>query len=101
MNVKELQDICTETVVSMFRVSTATPKEVILGTLKMILSKAQALAQDKTQDTSRFNFSIYLEVSKNETLPAINLRIKNAYLCGQVVSLFNKLGNRAQYACKS
>ncbi len=85
----------------MFRVSIATPKDVILGELKMILSKAQALAQDKTQDTSRFNFSIYLEVSKNETLPAINLRIQNAKLHGQDVSLFNKLGNRAQYACKS
>jgi hypothetical protein len=59
----------------MFRVSIATPKDVILGELKMILSKAQGLTQAKTHDTSRFNFSIYPEVSENETLPAINLRI--------------------------
>jgi hypothetical protein len=47
MNIKGLQDICTETAVSMFRVSTATPKDAIIGELKMILMKAQELVHDE------------------------------------------------------
>ncbi len=52
MNVKDLQDICTETVVSMYRVSTTTLKDVILGELKMILSKAQTLEQEEANNPS-------------------------------------------------
>ncbi len=99
MNIKVLQDIFTEMVVSMFWVSTATKKECILGELKMILTKAQSLTQE--EDPTKFYFSIYPEVGENEMLPAINLHIQNAKLQGQDVSLFNKLSNRAQYACKS
>jgi hypothetical protein len=58
-------------VVSMFRVSTATPKECILGELKMILTKAQSIVQE--EDPIKFDFSIYPEVGENKTLPAINL----------------------------
>ncbi len=99
MNVKALQDIHTETVVCMFRVSTATPKDAITGELKMILMKAQDLVHD--QDITKFDFSMGPEVPYEEKLPAINPRIQNAKLHGQDVSLFNKLSNRAQYACKS
>jgi hypothetical protein len=99
MNIKELQDICTETVVSMFRISTATPKECILGELKMILTKAQSLAQE--EDPTKFDLSIYPEEGENETLPAFNLQIQNVKLQGQDVSLFNKLRKRAHYARKS
>jgi hypothetical protein len=81
MNVKELQDICTDTVVSMFRISTATAKEVILGVLEMILTKAQTLAQE--EDLTKFDFSFYPNVDSNEMLPAINLRIQNAKLRSQ------------------
>ena len=41
------------------------------------------------------------DVPYEEKLPAINLRVQNAKLLGQDVSLFNKLSNRAQYARKS
>ncbi len=99
MNGNELQDICTETVVSMFRVSTATQKDAIIGELKMILMKAQDLAHD--EDITKFDFSMDPDVPYEEKLPAINLRIQNAKLRGQDVSLFNKLSNRAQYARKS
>jgi hypothetical protein len=99
MNIKELQDICTETVVSLFCVSSATPKECILGELKMILTKAQSLVQE--EEPTKFDFSIYPEVRENKTLPAINPQIQNGKLRGQDVSLFNKLSNRAQYARKS
>jgi hypothetical protein len=99
MNVKALQDICTETVVSMFRVSTATPKDTIIGELKMILMKAQDLAHD--EDITKFDFSMDPDVPYEEKLPAINLRIQNEKLHVQDVSLFNKLSNRAQYVCKS
>jgi hypothetical protein len=99
MNIKELQDICTDRVVSMFWVSTATLKKCILGELKMILTKAQSLAQE--EDPTKFDFSIYPEVGENKMLPATNIQIQNARLQGQDVSLFNKLSNRAQYAHKS
>ncbi len=99
MNVMELQEIRTETVVSMFKVSTATPKDTIIGELKMILMKAQDLAHD--EDVTKFVISMDPDVPYEEKLPAINLIIQNAKLPGQDVSLFNKLSNRAQYACKS
>jgi hypothetical protein len=99
MNVKELQDIRTETVVGMFRVSMATLKDAIIGELKMILMRAQDLVND--EDITKFDFSMGPDVPYEEKLPAINPRIQNAKLRGRDVSLFNKLSNRAQYACKS
>jgi hypothetical protein len=41
LQVKDLQSISSETVVSFFKVSTVTPKHVILAELKRILLKAQ------------------------------------------------------------
>jgi len=99
MHVKELQYIHTETVVSMFRVSTATQKDAVIGELKMILMKAQDLAHD--EDITKFDFSMDPDIPYEEMLPAINLGVQNAKLRGQDLSLFNKLSNRAQYACKS
>jgi hypothetical protein len=64
MNVKELQHICTDMAVSLFRISTATAKEVILRELKMILTKAQTLPQDK--DLTKFDFSFYPDVDSNK-----------------------------------
>jgi hypothetical protein len=46
MNIKDLQDINSETMVSLFKVSTLTRKEVILAEQKKILIKTQWLAQD-------------------------------------------------------
>jgi hypothetical protein len=42
-----------------------------------------------------------IDVPIGETLPEINLKIQNAKLKGQDVSIFNKLSNRAQFARKS
>ncbi len=99
MNLKELQDICTETVVSIFSISMATPKDAIIGELKMILTKAQALAHD--EDITKSDFSMDPDIPYEEMLPAINLGVQNAKLRGQDLSLFNKLSNRTWYACKS
>jgi hypothetical protein len=41
------------------------------------------------------------DVVIGETLLSLNFRVQNAKLHGQEVSIFNKLSNRAQMACKS
>ncbi len=94
--IKELQDIYSETVVSLFRVSTATRKKVILAEMKKILLKAQKLAQLESGDMMLHDFSMELDVM--ESLPDMKLGVKNAKLRCQEVAIFNKLNNRAQMA---
>jgi hypothetical protein len=101
MNIKDLQDINGETVVSLFKVSTLTRKEVILAELKKNLIKAQWLAQEKSGDMIKYDFSMEPDEAIGEMLLALNLRVQNAKLHSQEVSIFNKLSNRMQMACKS
>jgi hypothetical protein len=71
----------SETIVSIFKVSTASNKDAILVELKKILTNAS-----KTLD-----FSLKLEVLIGKTLPLMNLCIQNAQLKGQDIAIFNKL----------
>jgi hypothetical protein len=97
--IKELQDIYSEMVVSLFRLSMATRKEVILVEPKKILIKVQNLAQQESSDMTLHNFSMELDVMKS--LPDMNLQVQNAKLRGQEVAIFSKLNNRAQMSQQS
>jgi hypothetical protein len=100
--VKDLQNLDSKTVVSIFKVSTATDKSIILAELKRILSNAQAKAETKgIEFYDKYDFSMEVDVAIGETLPKMNLRVQNAKLCGQDLAIFNKLSGRAQYARKS
>ncbi len=91
----------SKTVVSLFRVSTATCKEVILAELSKILRAALSKAQAKLSPVEffKYNFSIELDVRKD--LPDMTLQLQHAKLQGVDTSAFNKLKFHAQLACRS
>ncbi len=82
MNIKDLQDVNSETMVSLFKVSMSTREDVILVELKKILTKAQMLAKEESGDITKHDFSIEPDVAIGKTLPALNLRVHNAKLRG-------------------
>jgi hypothetical protein len=71
--VKDLQFGDSKTVVSIFKVSTATKKEVIHAELKRILLNAQAKVSVEYMDQEKFNFSMDMDVLIGKSLPAFNL----------------------------
>jgi hypothetical protein len=101
LQIKELQFVDSETVVSIYKVSKLTPKDVILEELKKILLMAQEKARADNLDLERYDFLLDLDVEDHSTLPAMTLRIQAAKLRGEDVSTFNKLNNRAQFARKT
>jgi hypothetical protein len=101
LQIKDLQYVDSETVVTIFKVSTQIPKPVILAELKKILTSAQQMARDDYMDEENYDFTMELNEAIGETLPPMNLRIQNAKLKGQGVSTFNKLSYRAQFVRKS
>jgi hypothetical protein len=101
LQVKDLQFVDSKTVVSIFKVSTATNKEGIHAELKRILLNAQAKAQIKFMDQDKFNFSMDADVEIGKSLPEFNLKKQNTKLKRQNVSTFNKLSNQAQFMRKS
>jgi hypothetical protein len=101
LQIKELQFVNSETVVSIYKVSKLTPKAVILEELKKILIMAQKKARADELDYKCFDFLLDLDVEDHSTLPAMTLRIQNAKLRGEDVSTFNKLNNWAQFARKT
>jgi hypothetical protein len=101
LQVKDLQFVDSETVVSIFKVSAGTKKEVFHAELKRVLHNAQAKASAEYMDQEKIDFSMDIDVPIGESLPAFNLKIQNAKLKGQDVLTFNKLSNRAQFTCKS
>jgi hypothetical protein len=56
LQIKDLQFIESKTVVTSFKVSTATPKDVILDKLSKILIAAQSLAEEDNMDSKDYNF---------------------------------------------
>ena len=56
---------------------------------------------DDFYDFSKYDFSLDEGVEFGETLPPMNLRIQNALLRGQEVTIFNSLSHIAQLARKS
>jgi hypothetical protein len=101
LQVKDLQFVDSKTVVSIFKVSTATNKEVIHAEFKRILLNVQEKAQIEFMDQNKFNFSIDADVEIGKSLPEFILKIQNAKLKGQGVLTFNKLSNRVQFMRKS
>ena len=107
LQVKDLQSISSETVVTFFKMSTATPKNVILAELNKILLKAQNHSRnDFTKmgeifDYTAHDFTLDEGIEMGQLLPPMNLRVQNALLRGQEVTVFNRLSHHAQQARKS
>jgi hypothetical protein len=101
LQVKELQFVKSKTVVTFYKVSKLTPKNVLLAELKKILLMAQDRAREDALEEDLYNFSMDIDVAIGETLPEMTLRVVQAKLKGEFVSTFNKLNNRAQFACKT
>ncbi len=88
-------------VVSFFKVSTVTPKHIILAKLKRILPEAQRRVQDDLLDITMYDFTLDKGILDGASLPEMNLCVQNLLLRGQEVTAFNKLSHWAQQACKS
>jgi hypothetical protein len=101
LQVKDLQSISSEMVVTFFKMSTATPKHVILAKLKRILLETQKRMQNDLLNNTTYNFMLNKGILDGTSLPEINLCVQNALLRGQEVTVFNKLSHRAHQACKS
>jgi hypothetical protein len=69
-------------VVTFFKVSMMTPKEVILVELTKILVEAQRKASDDLLNTSIYNFFIDEGIKIGQTLPPMNLHFQVAMLKG-------------------
>jgi hypothetical protein len=107
LQVKDLQSISSEMVVTFFKMSTAIPKQVLLVELTRTLVEAQKrcrddlLAKDEFFDISTYDLTLDKGVESRESLPPMNLRVQNALLRGQEVTVFNRLSHHAQQARKS
>ena len=101
LQIKELQFVDSETVVSIYKVSKLTPKDVILEELKKILLMAQEKARKDALEPELYDFLLDLDIEDTSVLPAMTLRIQAAKLRGEEVATFNRLNNRAQYARKT
>jgi hypothetical protein len=101
LQVKDLQSISSETVVSFFKVSTATPKHVILAKLKRILLEAQRRVEDDLLDITMYDFMLDEGFLDGASLLEMNLCVQNTLLRGQEVTAFNKLSHQAQQARKT
>jgi hypothetical protein len=98
LQIKELQFVNSETVVSFYKVSKLTPKEVLLAELRKILLAAQEKAKEDDLDPDVYDFILDLDVEETDSLPEMTLKIQTAKLKGEDVSTFNRLSNRAQFA---
>ncbi len=101
LHIKDLQSIESKTVVTFFKVSTMTPKEVIMAELWKILLEAQRRASDNLLDTTIYDFTLGDGIQEGKSLPPMNLCVQIAMLKGLQVSAFNKLSHHAQQARKS
>ncbi len=101
LQIKDLQTIESETVVTFFRVSMMTPKSVLLAKLKEILLKTQQQASKDLLDTSTYDFSLDKGIEIGNSLPPMNLCVQVATLKGLPVNAFNKLSHQAQQAQRS
>jgi hypothetical protein len=101
LQIKELQSVDSETVVSFYKVSKLTPKEVLLAELRKILLAAQEKAKEDALDPDVYDFILDLDVEEIDSLPEMTLKIQTAKLRGEDLSTFNRLSNRAQFARKT
>jgi hypothetical protein len=102
LQIKELQDVASKTVVSFFKLSMETAKGVIIAELEKILNEARETAAKDDDDLRyKFNWSMDLDTPMGRNLPIFTLQNQVAKLWGKDVSIFNKLSYRAQNARKS
>jgi hypothetical protein len=101
LQVKELQFVESETVVTFYKVSKLTPNDVLIAELKKILLMAQARAREDELEEDLYDFSMDMDMAIKESLPEMTLRVVQAKLRGEYVSTFNKLNNRVQFARKT
>jgi hypothetical protein len=78
LQVKDLQSISIEMVITFFKMSTANPKYVILAELKRILLKVQRRVQDDLLNTTMYNFMLNEGILDDASLPETNLHKKCA-----------------------
>lgn len=99
---KELQDVDSETAVSLFKVSTATCKEVLLAKLRSILGDALNNARLKYSACEFYSkYDCSYDSDSEGDLPKMILRLQQAKLQGVDTSSFNKLKYYAQMARRS
>jgi hypothetical protein len=102
IQIKELQDVASKTVVSFFKLSTETAKSVIIAEFKKILNKTHAIAAENDDNLRyRFDWSMEPNVPLGRELPIFTLQNQVTKLHGKDVSIFNKLSYHAQAARKS
>jgi hypothetical protein len=82
LQIKELQFIDSETVVSFYKVSKLTPKEVLLTELRKILLAAQERAKEDNLDPDAYDFTLDLDLEETDSLPKMTLKIQTAKLKG-------------------
>jgi hypothetical protein len=98
LQVKDLQCIESKTVMTFFKVSTMTPKEVLLAELRR---EAQKRASEDLLDTTSVDFTLDDSIELGKSLPPMNLRVQVAMLKGLSVLAFNKLSHHTQHARRS
>jgi hypothetical protein len=101
LQVKELQFVESETVVTFYKVSKLTPKAVLLAELRKMLLMAQEWAKADNLEEELYDFYMDIDVAIGDSLPEMTLRVVQAKLKREYVSTFTKLSNRAQFACKT
>jgi hypothetical protein len=101
LQIKELQHVNSKTIVSIYKVSKLTPKEVILTELKKILLMAQDKARENSLDKDLYDFLMDMDVAIGETLPDMTLHVQTSKLRDENVSTFDKLNKCARYAWKT
>jgi hypothetical protein len=74
IQIKELQDVASKTVVSFFKLSTETAKSVIIAEFKKILNKTRAIAAENEDNLRyRFDWSMEPDVPLGRELPIFTL----------------------------
>jgi hypothetical protein len=102
LQIKELQDMASKTVVSFFKLSTEMAKGVIIAEFEKILNEAREMAAKDDDDLRyKFDWSMDLDTPIGQNLPVFTLRNRVAKLWGKDISIFNKLSYHAQNARKS
>jgi hypothetical protein len=89
LQVKELQFVESETMVTFYKVSKLTPNDILLAELKKILHMAQARAREDKLEEDLYDFSMNMNVAIGETIPDMTLRVVQAKLKGEYISTFN------------
>lgn len=99
LKIKELQTFESETILCLFNVFTATPKNTILYEIQGILGQAlDMMNEEEDENAAEIHFDIN-DLAPKSNLPAIELRQMNPKTPGQDTSNYSKLSWKAS-ACR-